>query len=207
MSIENTNNNTVADEVEVDNTTSTPERDTEQEIDNLFDILESALGGKDSLGDMNQFDTDKAMQWFYKHKIKFTFKSVAHLLENHNVTLNSLRACAFKRSDNTLVFDVIKQVILLIEAGLIGGGADVPPDKLEDLAYDIIEDWSEHFGGIISLHVLLITKLEGQGFFMNIRDVPILRQLKSKSSTKVLLRDHLRQEQASRQTQTMAYQY
>lgn len=115
------------------------------------------------------------------YNLEWTFRSIRYILNKENTSFGQLRSCVYIQ-DGQGVFDYIRSVLLLIKAGLVGSKQFSEADsKLEDKAYDIMEDWRENFGSISSLHLLIIYIMEQKHFFIGNQDQTVMTVLSSRN--------------------------
>lgn len=131
---------------------------------------------------LNESTFNMAMAKLASYNLKWTFRSINYVLNTCNVSFGQLRSCVYLR-DGQGYFDYIKSTMYLIKAGLVGSGQykETETGKLEDRAYDIIEDWRECFGFIGTLHLLIIHEMETKHFFMGTADQAVLNHLSLKN--------------------------
>lgn len=137
--------------------------------------------------------------------LKWTFRSIEYALNKENVTFGQLRSCVYMTKEGP-AFDYVRSVKLLIKAGLVGSKqiSDSDAQKLEDRAYEIMEDWREYFGYLGTLHLLMIDRMEKLHFFITDPDLAVMNRLDSKNSQKDLVRNLLMEDLEEKMKQKRA---
>jgi hypothetical protein len=139
---------------------------------------------------LNESTFNIAMEKLNSYGLNWTFRSINYVLNTCNVSFGQLRSCIYIK-DGQGYFDYIKSTMYLIQAGLVGSGQfkENEAKKIEDRAYEIIEDWRETFGFIGTLHLLLIHEMETKHFFMGTADQAVMNHLSSKNLQNDLVRN------------------
>ena len=131
-----------------------------------------------------------ALDKFRSYNLAWTFRSINYVLNFEHVSFGQLRSCVYVQ-DGQGVFNYIRSTLSLIKAGLIGSKqlSENDTEKLENRAYEIIEDWRESFGFIGTLHLFIINAMEEKHFFMGTADQAVLNHLSSKNSQPDLIKN------------------
>lgn len=141
-----------------------------------------------------------------KFGLVWTFRSVRYAMDNEHVTFAQLRSCVYPNG-SVYMTDVMRSVEVLIKAGLVGS-KQIPEgdkEKLENRAYDIMEEWAENGLHFSVLHLLMIDIMEERHFFMGNRDVTIAKHLVSKGLQKDLAMRRLIEDTQEKAKQIKAY--
>lgn len=155
-----------------------------------MDTMENKIETTDKVNDTNNDEINKlnestfniALEKLSSYGLNWTFRSINYILNTCKVSFGQLRSCVYIK-DGQGYFDYIKSTMHLIKAGLIGSKQfkETDADKLEDRAYDIIEDWRDNFGFIGTLHLLIIHEMETKHFFMGTADQAVMNHLSLKN--------------------------
>ena len=96
----------------------------------------------------------------------------------------------------------------MIAAGLVNPRTCTPEDynSCMEKAYDIIDDWTDTFGFIGILQILVINTMEKKHFFMDGQDVKILEDLASKNLQKDLVMSTIAVDMQTKIAQSQAMQ-
>lgn len=157
----------------------------------------------------NERAYNSALNKLLSYNLNWTFRSINYILNSERTSFGQLRSCVYMQ-DGQGVFDYIKSTILLVKAGLVGSKqiAESDSERLEDRAYEIIEDWRNNIGFIGTLHLLIINLMEERHFFIRETDRQIVSHLSSKNLqtelTKNLVMEDL--EERIRQAQALTQQ-
>lgn len=148
-------------------------------MDNINNEL---VNNNDEVNKLNESTFNMAMDKLNSYGLKWTFRSINYVLNTCNVSFGQLRSCIYLK-DGQGYFDYIKSTMYLIKSGLVGSGqmTENDTDRLENRAYDIIEDWRNSFGFIGTLHLLIIHEMETKHFFMGTADQAVMNHLSLKN--------------------------
>lgn len=168
--------------------------------------LEEMNVAQNNDSELNEAEYNKAIDKVESYGLEWTFRSINYILNKENVSFGQLRSCVYI-GDSGAYFDYIRSTLSLIKAGLIGSKqiAENEASKLEDRAYEILEDWRANFGFIGTLHLLIINRMELKHFFMGTPDLMVVSHLGSKNLQRDLGKNMLTEdlEQKVRQAQAM----
>lgn len=144
--------------------------------------IEAAKLKDEETNKLNEEIYELALDRLNTYKLEWNFRSINHVLYSENISFGQLRSCVYMQ-DESAVYNYIKSTMILIKAGLIGSGQlkSSEPDKLENKAYEIIEDWRQSVGFIGTLHLLIINQMETKNFFMGTPDVAVVNHLSYKN--------------------------
>jgi len=145
---------------------------------NNTNVNDTNIEQEEEIKKLNESTFNLAMDKLASYNLKWTFRSINYILNTCNVSFGQLRSCVYIK-DGQGYFDYIKSTLYLIKAGLIGSGQykETEADKLDNKAYDIIEDWREAFGFIGTLHLLIVHEMEVKHFFMGTADQAVMNHL------------------------------
>jgi hypothetical protein len=165
MSALNNTNETVNEEVNINEVTD----ETTENTENV-----EVTASEEDIAAYN-----KAIDLVNTYGLKWTFRSIEMLLNIKKVTLNQLRACLFD-IDGKAQYNVELACRYLIMAGLINKDNQNKIDELEDKAYEILDSWRENVGFIGVLHIILVNIMESRHFFMGETEGGIMSQIMKK---------------------------
>ena len=133
--------------------------------------------------------------------LQFNFRCVKYLLDVENIGIGQLRTAQFFNGKDYYL-DFNRSAYLLVKAGLIGSKQfATESDALEDRIYEILDNWQELFGSLLSLHVLLVKQLEERHFFIESAAVENLQT--SLTSSTPFIKDLLKKLTAQAKQETM----
>jgi hypothetical protein len=124
-------------------------------------------------------DYEKAEKLLNSFELKWSFRSIELIVNEFKVGLNQLRGCLFEVSGK-VKYDIELATKLLIMAGLINKDKNADMQKLEDRAYEIMDEWRENVGAISILHLFIINVMEKKHFFMGETEGGIMSQIMKK---------------------------
>ena len=175
-----------------------------------MNTIKNNIDNNEEVARLNESTFNMAMEKLSSYNLKWTFRSINYILNTCNVSFGQLRSCVYIK-DGQGYFDYIKSSLYLIKAGLVGSGQykETDTDKLDNRAYDIIEDWRDNFGFIGTLHLLIIHEMEIKHFFMGTADLAVINHLSYKNLQRDLGANLVREdlEQKVKQTQALSTIY
>lgn len=109
---------------------------------------------------------EKAERVVQHLNLQYNFRCVKYLLDVENIGIGQLRTAQFFNGKDYYL-DFNRSAYLLVKAGLIGSKQFTTESAtLEDRIYEILDNWQELFGSLLSLHILLIKQLDERHFFI-----------------------------------------
>lgn len=130
-----------------------------------------------------------ALEKLSSYGLEWTFRSIDYILNKENVSFGQLRSCVYQQGKQA-VLNYLKSTIYLIKAGLIGSKQFKPEEteKLDNRAFEIMEDWRNAGFYTGTLHLMIINQMETKHFFMGSPDQGVMRHLVQKNLQKDLVK-------------------
>lgn len=119
---------------------------------------------------------EKAEKLLDSFNLKWSFRSIELIVNEFKISLNQLRGCLFEVSGKAK-YDIELATKILIMAGLINKDKNADMQKLEDKAYDIMDEWRENVGAVSLLHLFIINVMEKKHFFMGETEGGLMSQI------------------------------
>lgn len=139
----------------------------------------------------------------------WSFRSIDYLVNTENISINQLRGCYFKNKDGEVRANVEKAIIYILKAGMIKADTITPEvyKALDNIAFDILENWRKEVGNVSVMHILLIDKMEKEHFFsLGRQELDILEYLISENLQKDLVMKTIATNQQTKLAQLQAIQ-
>lgn len=155
---------------------------------------------------LNESEYFKALEVLNSYRLNWNFRSIKYILNTLNISMGQLRSCVYVKNGYP-VFDYLESTVNLIKAGLIGSKqfSESDVEKLEDRAYEIIEEWADHGWFIGTLHLMIINQMETKHFFMDTQDLRVINHLNSKNLQSDLAINLIKSDIEERLKQNQAY--
>ena len=170
-----------------------------------MESTENIVKDADNTALKNEEAYNIAVEELHSYQLEWTFRSVNYVLNKENVSFGQLRSCVYV-IDERAAFDYIRSTLTLIKAGLVGSKQihENEYKKLEDRAFEILEQWRERIGFIGTLHLLIIKEMETKHFFMGTPDLEVIGHLNSLGLQKDLVTNILKEDMEERVRQSQA---